>query len=103
MAARQDWGCWRPHWRGERRPSPARATRPEWRQPALSQNGYDGGGGALVLALALIVLALALAPITIIAVPDTSVDAENVVLCIESAERKYQENNVRLFSCTEWA
>ena len=51
----------------------------------------------------MIAIIAAIAVISVIAIIGTSVDAENVVLCTESAERKCRENNIQLSSCTEWA
>ena len=55
---------------------------------------------AIIAAIAVISV---IATIAVIAIIGTSVDAENVVLCTESAEGKCRENNIQLSSCTEWA
>ena len=58
---------------------------------------------AIIAAIALISVIATIAVIASIAIIDTSFDAENAVLCTESAERKCRENNVQLSSCTDWS
>ena len=55
---------------------------------------------AIIAAIAVISV---IATIAVIAIIGTSVDAENAVLCTESAERKCRENNIQLSSCTDWS
>ena len=58
---------------------------------------------AIIAAIAVISAITTIAVIAIIAIIGTSVDAENVVLCRESAERKCRKNNTQLSSCTDWS